>query len=1050
MKLTLAALNHPFTVVVAALMITAIGVFALPRMATDLLPQFRTPAVQVLTLYPGMPAPVVEADITSRLERWTGQSNGISRQVSRSLTGVSVVRDYFREDIDPNTAMSQVSALAASDMYYLPPGTSPPMVMPFDPTAPLPVALLAVSSPSASEKELYDIAYFRLRNLLQGIPGVIAPAVYGGKIRRILARVDPERLQHLDLSPLDVAASLRQQNTLTPVGNVRIGNLDWQLETNGIPEHVEEMNRFPLRLGATQPVTIADVGVVEDTAQIQTNIVRVDGRRQVYIPIYRQPGANTLGVVSELRSALADLRASLPEGISLDVVFDQSTFVRHAIRALATEAALGAILAAVMVILFLGSIRASLVVILTIPLSVLVALIGLFLTRHSVNTMTLGGLALAVGRLVDDAIVVLENIVRHRHAGRPLDEAIVEGTREVGAPIFVATAATCIVFVPVFFLEGLGKFLFGPLALAVTFAMLASYVVSLTVVPIYARRLLAKGGAGRMADASAEAGAPRGLPDRAYRRLLGVAVRRPALAAALALAAVGGAALIVPAMGSELFPRSDAGQIMVLLRAPTGTRIELTEQMAATAERVVRSVIPEDEVTKIITNVGILYDWPAAYTPNAGTSDAFMLIELGGTRHASVDEHVRRLRDALGRALPDVETAFDSGGLLTAALSDGAVSPIAIVLEGASQADAQRIVPAVIDAARTVPNTADVRHQERFDHPAVRLDVDRLRAAELGLTEQDVVRNAAAALTSSVNFDPAFWIDPKNGNHYFVGVQYRESAIEDFETILNVPVTPRGGGEAVPLRQVASLSRTLAVGEVRHEAIRRVQQVLVNVDGRDVGSVASDIEHAVAGIPLPAGARIQVRGEVEQMRRSMSALGAGIGLAVVLVYLLLVAQFRSFLDPIIVLVAIPLGAIGALGLLRGTGATINVQSLVGMLFMVGIAVSNSVLIVDFAGRLRAAGTSAADAAIEAALVRLRPILMTTFAALLSLVPMAIGLERGGEANVPLARAVVGGLGASTMLTLVVVPSLYAWLHRGTPRSGGGVDPRPSLEAEATS
>jgi multidrug efflux pump subunit AcrB len=1047
MKLTLAALRSPHTVIVAALMFAAIGVVALPRMATDLLPQFRTPAVQVLTLYPGMPAPVVEADITSRLERWTGQANGISRQVSRSLTGVSVVRDYFREDIDPNTAMSQVSALAASDMYYLPPGTAPPMVMPFDPTAPLPVALLAVSSPTASEKELYDIAYFRLRNLLQGTPGVIAPAVYGGKIRRILARVDPERLQHFDLSPLDVAASLRLQNTLTPVGNVRIGNLDYQLETNGIPERVEEMNQFPLQLGATQPVTISDVGVVEDTAQIQSNIVRIDGRRQVYIPIYRQPGANTLGVVGELGKALDGLRASLPAGMSLDIVFDQSTFVRHAIRALATEAALGALLAAVMVLLFLRSFRASLVVILAIPLSVLIALLGLFVTGHSVNAMTLGGLALAIGRLVDDAIVVLENIVRHRHAGRPIQEAVVEGTREVGAPIFVATAATCIVFVPVFFLEGLGKFLFGPLALAVTFAMLASWVIALTVVPIYARRFLAGDRPGLLAHAEAEAGEPRRPLARLYHRALGVFVKRPALALLLALAAVGGAGLIVPTLGSELFPRSDAGQIMVLLRAPTGTRIERTEQMVATAERVVRSVIPEDEVTKVISNVGILYDWPAAYTPNAGTSDAFMLIELGGKRHASVEAYVRRLRGAIARDLPDAEAAFDSGGLLTAALSDGAVSPISIVLEGASQADAQRLVPAIIDRARTVPNTADVRLQERFDYPTVRLDVDRLRAAELGLTEQDVVRNAASALTSSVNFDPAFWIDHKNGNHYFVGVQYRESDIEDFETILNVPVTPRGGGAAIPLRQIASLSRMQSVGEVRHEAIRRVQQVLVNVDGRDVGSVARDLEHAVAGLELPSGAKLEVRGEVGEMRRSMRALGGGLGLAVVLVYLLLVAQFRSFLDPLLVLVAIPLGGIGSVGLLRATGATLNVQSLVGMLFMVGIAVSNSVLIVDFAGRLLGSGKSAAAAAVEAALVRLRPILMTTFAALLGLLPMALGVERGSEANVPLARAVVGGLAASTALTLLVVPALYAWLHRAKSRPDGR---RALHEAEAPS
>ncbi|MBA3547669.1 MAG: efflux RND transporter permease subunit, partial [Nannocystis sp.] len=625
MKLTQAALRNPHLVLVAALMAVAVGVFALPRMATDLLPQFRTPAVQILTLYPGMPASVVEADITSRLERWTGQSNGIARQVSRSLTGVSIVRNYFREDIDPNTAMSQTSALAASDMYYLPPGTAPPMVMPFDPTAPLPVALLAVSSPTASEKDLYDIAYFRLRNLLQGIPGVIAPAVYGGKIRRILARVDGTQLQHHDLSPIDVATALRVQNTLTPVGTLRIGELDYQLETNGIPDRVEDMNLFPIRLGETRPLLIGDVGVVEDTAQTQTNIVRIDGRRQVYIPIYRQPGANTLGVVRELRAALVGLRESLPEGIALDIVFDQSTFVRRAISALALEAALGALLAALMVIVFLRSFRASLVVILTIPLSVLAAALALYAAGQSVNAMTLGGLALAVGRLVDDAIVVLENILRHAAAGKPMHEAIVDGTREVSAPILVATLATCIVFVPVLFLEGLGKFLFGPLALAVTFAMLASYVLALTLVPVYVQRFLGKG-----THVHEDRVENPGRFGRAYRRILERLVHRPGLAATCACASVAAAVLVFPSLGRELFPRADAGQIAVYLRGPSGSRIERTEQLAATAEHVIRRTIPGDEVTKVITNIGILYDWPAAYTPNAATSDAFLLVELGG------------------------------------------------------------------------------------------------------------------------------------------------------------------------------------------------------------------------------------------------------------------------------------------------------------------------------------------------------------------------------------------------------------------------------------
>ncbi len=1030
MKLTAAALRNPYLVIVTALVVVVLAAFSLPRMPMDLLPAFRTPAVQVLTLYPGMPANVMEADITSRLERWTGQSNGIARQVSRSLTGVSVVRNYFREDIDPNTAMSQVSALAASDLYYLPPGTAPPMVMPFDPTAPIPLALLSVSSPVASERDLYDIAYFQLRNLLQGISGVIAPAVYGGRIRRILVRLDRDRLQARNLSPMDVSTALRAQNVLVPLGNVTVGAIDYQLETNGIPERVDEINRFPIRVDDGRPIFVQDVGHAEDTAQIQSNIVRIDGRRQVYIPIYRQPGANTLAVVSEVRRALGGLRRSLPAGINLDVVLDQSVFVRQSIRALLSEAALGALLAALMIVAFLRSVRASLVVLLAIPLSVLAAVLGLYATGNSLNAMTLGGLALAIGRLVDDAIVVLENSIRHARMGKPIHRAVLDGAKEVSAPVLVATVATCIVFVPVIFLRGIGRFLFTPLALAVTFAMAASFLVAMTIVPIYTRRFLGKSiETAHAHDVSKRPDATLGPMQRAFRALLRPVVRVPALAAFVAVGVVAAAAMLVPRLGRELFPRADAGQMTITLRAPSGTRIERTESYVARAEQIVRQVIPRDELSIVISNVGILYDWPAAYTPNSGTSDAFLQLELRDNRTLGTDAYADRLRRAIRAHLPEVEAAFDTGGLLTAALSDGAISPISIAIEGVSGADGERIVREVVRRASRVRGAVDVRLQERFDYPSVRVEVDRVRASLMGMTESDVVRSVAAALTSSVNFDPAFWIDPRNGNHYFLGVQYRESAIADLDTVLDVPITPRNGGAAVPLRSVATLSRHVSVGEVRHENIKRVFQVLVNVRGRDVGGVSADLERAVKGVRLPPRARVAVRGEVATMRTSFRDLGTGLALAVALVYLLLVAQFRSFVDPLLILLAVPLGAIGAVGALYATGTTLNVQSLIGMLFMVGIAVSNSVLLVDFANRLRQDGRSSTEAAIESAVVRLRPVLMTSLAAVLGLLPMAIGLGRGGESNVPLARAVVGGLTASTLLTLFIVPALDAWVHR---------------------
>jgi multidrug efflux pump subunit AcrB len=470
----------------------------------------------------------------------------------------------------------------------------------------------------------------------------------------------------------------------------------------------------------------------------------------------------------------------------------------------------------------------------------------------------------------------------------------------------------------------------------------------------------------------------------------------------------------------------------IFLRAPSGTRIERTEAYVAQAEQIVRQAIPADELSVVISNAGILYDWPAAYTPNSGTGDAFLQVELRGVRHASVDEYAHRLRKIFRDRIPELEMAFDTGGLMTAALSEGATSPISLALDGASYKDAPELTREMIQRASAVPGTVDVRLQERLDYPSVRVDVDRIRAAMLGMNEEEVVKSVAAALTSSVNFDPAFWIDPKNGNHYFVGVQYREGDIQDFNTVLDVPITPRAGGVAVPLRQVATLTRHATVGEVRHENIRRVFQVLVNVRGRDVGSVAADLERAMASVKLPRGAKVEVRGEVVTMKKSLRDLAGGVGLAVVLVYLVLVAQFRSFVDPLIVLVAVPLGSIGAVGLLFVTGCTLNVQSLVGVLFMVGIAISNSVLLVDFAGRLRRQGLGGAEAAVRSATIRLRPVLMTTFAAVLGLVPMALGLQRGDEANVPLARAVAGGLAASTILTLFVVPALDAWLHGRRP------------------
>lgn len=1061
MKLVRAALAAPYTVVVVVLAVVVLGITTLGRMPADMLPRFQTPAVQIVTFYPGMPAQVMEKDITTRLERWTGQSAGIARQESRSMIGVSIVKDFFHEEVDPAAAIAQVSSYAMSDLFYLPPGTIPPMVMPFDPTASLPLALITVSSPKYDETRLYDVAYFDLRNRLQGIPGVIAPAVYGGKLRRILAYVDPRQLEVRGLSPMDVVGTLKSFSTLIPTGNAKLGDLDYQILTNGMPEHVAEMNDFPVKIENGAPVFVRDVGEVKDSHQIQSNVVRIarepdfEARRQVYIPIYRQPGANTIEIVDGIQTALGSILERLPEGIDLDVVMDQSVYVRQAIRGLVEEGILGALLAAVMILLFIGNLRSTLMITLAIPLSILAAAIGLYFSGSSLNAMVLGGLALAVGRLVDDAIVVLENTDRHLAMGKTPARAALDGAAEVAMPVLVATITTIVVFFPVVFLTGVGKFLFTPLALAVASSIAASYFVAMTVVPVYCANFL-RAGAHEAPRSGALARFERGF-DRlreTYRARVRGALGRPWLTIGLAAGLLAVALALTPFVGTELFPESDAGQLSIRMRAPSGTRIERTEEMAAAAERAIRATVAPGDLQMVISNVGVLMDWPAAYTPNAGPQDAFLEVQLSAQRSASAQDVARLLRASLGQAVPEAEFSFHTGGLVSAALNFGLPSPIDIQVTGNDLRVARDIAERVRKAAAGVAGAADVRIQQRLDYPAIQVDVDRVRAAYLGLTPKAVVQNIVASLNSSINFDPAFWIDTSNGNHYFLGVQYPEEQIESLATLENLPITAartdplrattngHAGSTAdgiqlpVPLRNLATFKRATAPTEVNHHNISRVIDVFANVDGRDVGRVAADIEEQLAPIraDLPPGYEIHMRGEVQSMRESFANLGFGFLLAAVLVYLVMVAQFRSFLDPFIIMFAVPLGLIGVIAILLATGTTFNVQSFMGVIFMVGIAVSNSVLLVEFANRSREEGADLEDAIVDAAAIRLRPIVMTSLAAVLGLLPMAIGLQQGAEANVPLARAVVGGLSVSTVLTLFVVPVLYQLLKGRTWRS----------------
>jgi multidrug efflux pump subunit AcrB len=1074
------ALRNPYLVIVVALAVLVLGVVSYQRIPADLLPMFETSAVQIVTFYPGMPPEVMEKDIMSRLQRWTGQSVGISHQEAKAMQGVCIVKDYFREGISMDTAMSQVTSYAMSDMFYLPPGTIPPMVMPFDPTASVPLCLVVVSNPQMDEQELYDIAYFELRNKLQSIQGVIAPAVYGGKLRRILAYVDGRKLEAYGMSLIDVQQALLKQNVLIPAGNIKIGKQDLQIFTNAIPDRVEKLNDTPIKVVNGVPVLMRDIGKVENSHQIQSNIVRINKQRQVYIPIYRQPGANTIEIVKRINTLLPGILTRLQNERSedpkmatlvLSVAMDQSQGVVKSINGLQIAAGLGAILAGLVVFLFLRDIRSTFVVILAIPLAVLAALIGIFFNGATINAMTLGGLALAIGILVDQSIVVLENVTRHARMGKTPSDAALDGTREVALPIFVSTLTFIVVFVPVVFLSGMAKYLFTPLAMSASIAILASYVISITLIPAYCAKFLRvqprhSQDDSATAQSSWLAGALKAVIAARY------------LVVGGALAGLFFCGLLLMRTGRELIPPIESPQFTIYVRMPTGTNIDETERQIKQIEQVIidrigepdpayalgpeNEKIPSSNLQLLISNLGVLMDWPAAYTPNTGPMDAFMLIQLKGKRGMDgAFTYVDDLRLTLNEQFPDVDFAFDTGGMMTAALNMGEPSPIHFQIAASNLPRAQKIARIIQQEAMQVEGAHDVRIAQRIDYPALYVEVDREAAAQQGLTPEDVMKNLVAATNSTINFEPSFWIDPYKGNHYFFGVQYREESLNSVKTLLDIPVagnwnTPRRLGN------VATITKTEGPAVVNHRNITRVTDVYVNVDpAHDVGGVCEQIEKrllnnralaAVAdtdergslyrlgkakdGGEDPAdhefkGLTFRMQGEVREMRDSFRQFGSGLGIAAILVYLVMVAQFRSFIDPFIILLTIPLGFIGVVLILVATNTNLSIMSFMGIIMVVGIVVEYSIVLVDFANHRLEDGLTVHEAIIDATLVRLRPILMTSLTTWLALLPMAFGFA-GGEANAPLARAIIGGVLGATFLSLLVVPCLYVMLKQ-TPK-----------------
>jgi multidrug efflux pump subunit AcrB len=808
-------------------------------------------------------------------------------------------------------------------------------------------------------------------------------------------------------------------------------------------ERVEELNDIPIRTEPGNAVYLQDIGRAEDSHSIQTALVRINGHRQVYVPIYRQQGASSLTVVGGVKNAIPKMEERLPQGVKLDLVMDQSVYVREAINGLIHEGIIGAVLVAIMILIFLGNWRMTVIAGMSIPLAILCAIIGIFVTGNTINAMTLGGLALAIGPLVDNAIVVLENTHRHSTPDKGPLKAAFDGAIEVTLPVLVATLTTIIVLCPIALMPGMGGFLFRPMTLALAFAMIASFILSQTLVPTLCANWLVKANHSQSNDRYPRwAGRFNHRFELAlhfltfhYQRLLAHALNHRALV----LASVGFLFLISVALivgiGQEFFPQVDAGQVTVHARVPSGTNIEATEKRIIQLEKFLERNIPARERKMIISELGLVPDWSAAYTPNSGSQDAIIKVQFTDERALSAQEYAVKLRHLLREdarfkdLFSDLRVSFDTGGMVSAALNYGASSPIDVQIEGGALEQGLDLAQKIRRRVSDIPGTADVRIQQRLDAPQRKVVVDRQKAADLGLSEYDVVSQVATAINSSVGVNRNFWIDNTSGNQYFVAVQYPEEPNLKMEDILNIVVTGAKQSYPVKLSSLVHIESGAAPVEVNHISLARVFNVLVNTEGRDIGSVARDIQNNLRGLDIPSGMRINLRGEYSRMIKSFGNLGFGLLMAAMLVYLLLVALFRSYLGPFIIMFAVPLGLIGVLWMLFLTRTTLNVQSSMGVIFMVGIVVANSVLLVDFANQQRKLGANIHQAITVAASIRFRPILMTFLATFLDLIPMAVGLGRGSEANAPLARAVVGGLLTSTFLTLIVVPILYTLLNR---------------------
>jgi multidrug efflux pump subunit AcrB len=1041
----------------------------LTRMVVDVLPAIDIPVVMVVWNFPGLSPEDMERRVVIISERaYSTTVNGIQRIESQSIAGIGLLKVYFQPGTDLGTAIAQISAVSNTILRIAPPGMQPPVVIQFN-ASNVPVAQLTVSSKTLPEQTLFDYGLNFIRVRLFTIPGLSTPAPFGGKNRQIMVDIDPNALASRGVSPSDVVSALQNSNVILPAGSSRIGDIDYSVLSNASPLVLDHFNTIPVKVVNNRPVYLQDVARVSDSFAEQVNIVRINGKRATYLAILKHSDASTLAVVEATRDVLPLIKETAPEGLDLKIDFDQSIFVRGAIEGVVREAILASILVSLMILIFLGSWRSMVIVIISIPLSILTSIVGLKLTGNTINLMTLGGLALAIGMLVDDATVAVENIHRNRALNKPLTVAILDGSQQVAIPAIVATLSICVVFFPVVLLHGPARFLFTPLALAVVIAMLASYVLSRTLVPTLSRMLMvSEHHKDSRHDSNSETSSGWGQDllkkmnqsrddvferfREAYGRALETFLAHPAFsissAAILFVISLG----LLYTVGTDFFPSVDPGLMKLHFRAPIGTRIEKTEEIVAQVEQRIRKVIPPQELETINSMIGvpIFYNLAFVQTDNVGGMDAEILIALKkGHRPSSVFR--KQLRKVLERDFPGSTAYFQSADIISLVLNFGLTSPIDVQIEDQDMTRAYRFAVKLRNAMREIPGAADIHINEVPDYPALRVDVDRTRAAYLGMSERDVINTVLVSLSSSSLIAPNFYLNPNNNVNYTVAVQIPIKSIESIDSLQAIPVTPPSATAllqptaapiptdvpqipAQTLANLASIHHEVTPASISHYTVQRVINVDATLEGRDLGSVSKDIQRKIAELgKLPPGTHITLRGQYQVMNQSFRSLGLGLILATLLVYFLMVVLFQSWLDPFIIMVAVPGALAGILWMLSLTGTTINVESLMGSIMAIGIATSNSILLVSFANDIRVErDVSPMEAALEAAKTRLRPVLMTALAMILGMLPMALALGEAGEQNAPLGRAVIGGLLAATAVTLFVVPVIYSLLRKDLP------------------